>query len=336
MRGVAALLVVVLHSSDYFGAFHFHESFLAVDLFFALSGFVVAEAYQDRLSSGMRWREFMRLRLIRFYPLYLLGSALGLMKAMAMMRMGDNRMHFTPANTGGTVAFAVLMLPSPFMQDLYPLLPSAWSLGWELLVNAAYAVVRPWMGPGRMLIVMAVAGLSLLAALDRLGSVSCGLYLGWESAWMAASRVGFSFTAGLLIQRIPRCRWRLPPSVILAMVFLALTHDSGAFRAGYELAFVFLVSPALIYFGAGTEPRGGREARAYAFLGASSYAIYVLHEGLGQLLEGALKRFAHTPVQAAAPWGGLALVVGLVAVCAWLDRHYDGPLRHWLGRARKA
>lgn len=56
IRGVAALCIVVLHSPRLFGSAPVFLA-LAVDLFFALSGFVLTHAYEDRLRRGMTlWR----------------------------------------------------------------------------------------------------------------------------------------------------------------------------------------------------------------------------------------------------------------------------------------
>src|SRR5580704_15779260 len=53
IRGVGAVMIVVRHTGAYFGAFQPPESFLAVDLFFVLSGFVLTHAYRDRLEGEM-------------------------------------------------------------------------------------------------------------------------------------------------------------------------------------------------------------------------------------------------------------------------------------------
>ncbi len=78
MRGVAAILVVTRHGSQYIAPFVFPNSFLAVDLFFMLSGFVIAAAYDDRLRTGrLNSLRFMLVRYIRLWPLYLFGTLLG-------------------------------------------------------------------------------------------------------------------------------------------------------------------------------------------------------------------------------------------------------------------
>jgi peptidoglycan/LPS O-acetylase OafA/YrhL len=78
LRGIAALVVVQFHLHELFGRLIFPHGYLAVDFFFMLSGFVLRFAYQQRLDTGWSLSRFLRVRLIRLYPLYLLGLLLGL------------------------------------------------------------------------------------------------------------------------------------------------------------------------------------------------------------------------------------------------------------------
>src|SRR6185312_1216171 len=72
MHGIAAILIVVRHTAPIFGQNPFSESYLAVDLFFVLSGVVIANAYESKLLEGMEVAQFAKIRLIRLYPLYAL------------------------------------------------------------------------------------------------------------------------------------------------------------------------------------------------------------------------------------------------------------------------
>jgi peptidoglycan/LPS O-acetylase OafA/YrhL len=76
LRGVAALVVVVHHNHPMF-TWRPHHGYLAVDLFFVLSGFVLSYAYQDRLDRGWPTIKFLRARLVRLAPLYLLALLFG-------------------------------------------------------------------------------------------------------------------------------------------------------------------------------------------------------------------------------------------------------------------
>jgi len=78
LRGVAAISVMLMHYSENTVNPLFKNADIAVDLFFILSGFVLAHAYGARLAGGWSPWLFMRARIIRLYPLYLLGSLIGL------------------------------------------------------------------------------------------------------------------------------------------------------------------------------------------------------------------------------------------------------------------
>ena len=68
--GVAAALVLMRHSGDLWGGYPF-RNYLAVDLFFLLSGFVLAHAFEARLRDRrLSVSEFMAQRLLRIYPMF--------------------------------------------------------------------------------------------------------------------------------------------------------------------------------------------------------------------------------------------------------------------------
>ena len=65
LRGVAALMVLVFHVFDICSSNIIPHGYLAVDLFFVLSGFVIGYAYDDRWPQGLTAGQFFRRRLIR-------------------------------------------------------------------------------------------------------------------------------------------------------------------------------------------------------------------------------------------------------------------------------
>ena len=74
LRGLAACLVVLHHSPFCYGEQPVSlvaNSYLFVDFFFLLSGFVMCHAYGQRILSGMSMRDYVVLRLGRLYPLHL-------------------------------------------------------------------------------------------------------------------------------------------------------------------------------------------------------------------------------------------------------------------------
>ena len=73
LRGIAALLVVFLHvewPSHIASTTFIRNGYLAVDLFFILSGLVITANYGTRIVSVSDARRFMTLRFFRLYPLH--------------------------------------------------------------------------------------------------------------------------------------------------------------------------------------------------------------------------------------------------------------------------
>src|ERR1043165_8588900 len=89
LRGVCALSVVLFHAAD---LFHYGplmpHGFLAVDMFFILSGFVIAFRYEDALNRGLHLRAFLEARGRRLLPVYWLGAAFNIAVFIWMVSSG--------------------------------------------------------------------------------------------------------------------------------------------------------------------------------------------------------------------------------------------------------
>src|ERR1700754_1815377 len=77
MRGVAALSVLLYHWRPQLPWILFGSGYLAVDLFFLLSGFIIAHAYDEKLAKGLGFLDFLALRLMRLCPMLAFGTAIG-------------------------------------------------------------------------------------------------------------------------------------------------------------------------------------------------------------------------------------------------------------------
>jgi len=78
MRGVAAILVMLVHYYSDFYLRCLKNTFLAVDFFFVLSGFVIFHAYGEKLLNGLAASEYLARRVGRLYPMLALGLLIGL------------------------------------------------------------------------------------------------------------------------------------------------------------------------------------------------------------------------------------------------------------------
>lgn len=338
IRGAAALIVVVRHTSYFFG-WALPTSHLAVDLFFMLSGVVIANAYEARLHAGLSAGRFLLIRLIRLYPFYLLGSVLGLVPVLAA-RSGLPAQALQ-GDLSWTLGAAILMLPTLSGADLYPLDTPAWSLFFELVANLFYALILRSLS-GRLLLILILlcaAGLALVLGVTPGHS----LHGGFSPATMPAGafRVGFSFFVGVALYRHGHGVGNAPVSagdgarmraVILVGTVVALLAASPPvpLRAVYELVAVTMLFPLLIGL-AMRCPLSGSGARWAAVLGTLSYPVYVLHVPVARILNGVLAKGLHVPVEHWAPYAGLAFLALFLPACLLADRWYDGPARARLG-----
>lgn len=331
MRGLAALMVVLRHSSMYFGNFEPTDSYLAVDLFFGLSGFVLVHAYGARFDRGMTARQFMTERAIRLYPLYAAGLALALLVEVGALRAGR-----PAAMSGGQIAAAAaletFMLPAPGGRfgELFPLNLPCWSLLLELAANLAMVMLWRRMSHRWLATVVATAGVGLVFAAASSGPLEGGFT--WASLWIGVLRVVFSFSVGIIIyHQRNSVKLSLAPWLVLAIeAGLLLVRLPEAVRPWFDLSCIFVGFPALIAVAVQREPAVG--ARLFAFLGATSYAVYVLHHPMARLGHGMVLTFTGLEVSAFAPWSGVVFGCTLIILCWALDRIYDVPIRRWLRR----
>ena len=268
LRGSAALAVMFFHA-DAIALVRMPGGYLAVDLFFVLSGFVIAAAYLDnfaKLGAG----GFLKRRFARLYPTYAVGIVCAIGGAAIVALSRGEALGFGPIVT------ALLILPWPVAGYLFPIYPPAWSLFFEWVANLAMALSARWWGRAFAGTILLVFGGVVLATAIFDRQVSQGVY--WNGFGGGLARAAFSFTLGVVLQRLHAAN---PPRLI--MTRWALTLPVGLFvllaldpadRMWVDLICVFALFPALIWFGARLE---APNPWAMKLAGDASYPLYCLH-----------------------------------------------------------
>jgi peptidoglycan/LPS O-acetylase OafA/YrhL len=342
LRGSAAFLIVIFHLFNYSFGFHgpwalVKHAYLAVDFFFALSGFVVAYAYDDRWLR-MTTLQFFRIRLIRLHPLVVVGATLALLGYLLdpfskMMNRGPLSMVLLAYVT------SLLLLPSPPIagrhNESQALNGPAWSLMQEYLGNIAYALVLRRLRTITLSIVFTVSGLALIWVANSKGSLDGG----WDypNIWMAPLRLTVSFVLGLWLYRV-HDRIRMPKigllflSIVLVFCFqMPSFSKTGAlgWNGLYDAACVLLLFPLIILCGAHSDAGTGM-IRLCKFSGRLSYPLYITHIAFVYVLAGyAWTRHPGTAVIIA--W--IFVVLPLAIAVAWFFlTFFDEPVRAWLTR----
>ncbi|QQO13534.1 acyltransferase [Bradyrhizobium diazoefficiens] len=326
MRGIAAISVLLLHIGNWVEhRWIFSHGYLAVDFFFCLSGFVMAHAYGERLTSRMSFKEFALQRFIRLYPVILLGMTLGALYYTALVTLTRYPHPFGVNDIGIAFALNVFLIPfylvpSVVSIGIYPLNSPFWSIFFEIVANLIWARFLVRVPPTIMFGVAALLGLILFPFYERLEG---GALI--DQFWIGLLRVIVGFSAGLFVHKLfvdGRMREvAVNPFVLLAILF-ALFAMPNVVGVWYDMACTLLIFPSLVLFGARAKASG---KSVLEWLGAISYPLYGTHRPLclllifvvGPRLPGDLKVLA-TIV--------LSLVVS-IAVAHLIFDYFDEPIR---------
>ncbi|GHC89871.1 acyltransferase family protein [Novosphingobium pokkalii] len=342
LRGTAALMVVLFHIQGITVLWQgdkviLHHAPLAVDFFFALSGFVIGYAYDDRWGR-MSVGQFLRLRLVRLHPLVILGVLLGfasyLLDPWGAPEQAIALSRVVVALVMGLALIPTWPLPSRWT-DTHPLNGPCWSLLQEYLGNLAYALVlRHW--STRALGALAlVSGAGLAASGLALGSLDQGSY--WETLWMAPVRLCFPFVTGLWLYRVrdrlPQVRlgWPLLSAIMVGAMLLPIWPVVGGVKLNglYEAACVILLFPAMIVAGCHSQA-GALSGWLVRVCGRLSYPIYITHFPFLYVWMNYVAKAQPSSTRMLVI--GLALVPFLIAVAWAAEAAWDRPIRRWLAR----
>lgn len=303
LRGIAAICVMLFHAAPA-TPLPMTGGFLAVDLFFCLSGFVIAHAYADRLRAGMTLRAFTLRRVARLWTMVAVGAVLAI------------------ALHGGALS-TLLLLPDPRTAQLFAANPPLWSLLAEALVNLIFAAAvlhsRPsTVRAGTIVAVGAAAGV-LTLALGR-GAILSSSGVDWGSFPLGLARCLFGFGAGVLLHALWQRRgagqtttWLAALPLLAAVAVFWLLPESAGFAG---LAVIVLVVPLLTWAAARWQLPWAKGAD---LLGRLSYPLYCIHVPVLALHHGSLPERA---------W----LCTALIAAALVLERWYERPARRWLAR----
>jgi peptidoglycan/LPS O-acetylase OafA/YrhL len=338
IRGMVAIFVLTRHT-DSFWNFVLSRSYLGVDIFFVLSGFVIASAYEGKLQSGaMSKGRFALIRIIRLYPVYLLGMILGHAVATTGAHLNGDAKYGSLAEVGVSFALSLFFLPSHAGDSpvLFPGNGPCWSLFYELIVNFLYALFRPVLNtPVLTAILVATAVVMAGGTLSR-GTLNFGFNWSLVSIVGGGARAAFGIFAGVLLFRKGpiilaffdrRLGFAVSPWLAFFLIggILALP-SAGKLDPFIDLAAVFVLFPLLVLFS--TRGTAGKLQPVLLALGAASYPMYVLHVPLSE----ALSYVAGPMVERFVPLSGFLFVAVLFGSSLLIERIYDLPARRWLSK----
>ena len=271
LRALAALLVVTHHldfvPSRLVGPAWLLPGHTGVDIFFVISGFVMVHT-MARHPLGAT--DFMLNRIIRVAPLYWLTTL-----ALAGLSLVLHRLWATQLGRGYLIKSLLFIPYYNDLHGLFPLLIVGWTLNYEMFFYAVMVLAIALVGPS----IKQTVALVCIA----LGSLAV---LGWLTSFHTA--LGRFYTSDILLE--------FGDGMVLALAFqrglrVPAVAAVALLTGGFALLMAIVVTlpplrgltlglPALaVVAGAVSLEREGwvLRGRVLQLLGASSYALYLVH-----------------------------------------------------------
>ncbi len=278
LRGIAAMMVVFFHVNwdNHLTGFRlFRQSFLFVDLFFILSGFIIATVYGQNIRTSADVGKFMIRRFFRLYPLHM--ATLLFMVAMetskylaASQGLAPNSDLFAFQRTVPAIFINVAFLQGAGLLDTLSWNTPSWSISCEMIAYAAFAIMAAAGFIKRRLFWLMIG--SIISGYAYLITARGTLDITFD---LGVIRCLCGFFLGSLIARLPRTPI---PNWLAIIAMVAATVIIGCFAGPPEI----LVVPAfaiLVYAVRSDEGTFAKIllAKPLTFLGRISFSIYLTH-----------------------------------------------------------
>ncbi len=344
LRGIAALLVVLYHVELPNHLTHnsfVRHGYLAVDLFFILSGFVISSAYSRRIGDRRGASEFLWLRFFRVYPLHIaMLSAFVLFECVKFAAVWSGAIApgeqapFTGNNTVGALVTNLFMLQGLGITNGMTWNSVSWSISCEFAAYMLFAIVT-WSGLHRtrgFFVIGAIAGAAgfafIVATTGTLDVVSELALTRCLSGFLFGMLI-FRMASGSLGRRYARqsdfvvgASELLVISVLVLAMSLAPAPSQRGLTEAYPGMLLVTVAALVMTVAVFHLDRGPVSrillSRPVQFLGRISYSIYMVHIFIWLVFSIVLKRVFHLDLARAAdsmsPWIGDALVALQVAI----------------------
>lgn len=341
LRGMAIMLVIFSHywGSQWMTNLTVIESvaslrpvrqgWVGVQLFFLISGFVILMTI-ERCTSA---RQFIYKRWLRLFPAMAIATALTVAFNYSIQPI--EKFHNTPWYDAipGLIFVSPSLLQVIFQIDIDSLHRSFWTLYVEVGFYAVFGISYFFMGWKRaalLLLVLALAILSALPILMRLGVSGVGLRLVEPFDWLGI-KFYLWFASGIFFAKA-KSQSSTPLFILAILTGLAAALLVSPFPIPLTWDDRYPMIAALVFFAVAQRwqvLQAMLEWRPLLLVGAVSYPLYLIHETIGFGLLVLLKRYLPQIPNELLPIPIVALMIG---VAYWITRRAEPELRSLLER----
>jgi peptidoglycan/LPS O-acetylase OafA/YrhL len=311
LRGIAAITVMIFHYHMLTGSADlFSSCYLAVDFFFLLSGFVMAEVVESFDRTAADTWHFVVGRIRRVWPAMAVGSLIG---AGLYVLLGELPTFYALP----FLFFALISMPmlAGGNTAVFPLNVPQWSLLIELVANVFHISVFCEMSTRALSAVALIGWLGAAYLTQGLHSLDTGSVSGTLACGFM--RAAFAYPLGVVLSRSRRhfggthARWWLSPGLLLAgLLGPGLLQIS--YKGAIDLLIVATVFPAALIVAVATEVPAYL-ASIMKKSGGLSFPLYAIHY---PILDAGIQLSLRAPVNLRP-----AIIIGtfaLISAATWI------------------
>lgn len=314
LRGFAAMSVVISHWQHFYYSasqrridiadktvqplydllwpFYEYGAF-AVDLFFALSGFIFFCYYARKISNRtLSWRSFVLLRFSRLYPLHI--ATLVIVAALQLCYWGQNGVYFVyQSNDFGNFVLQLLFASNWFPKSPFSFNGPIWSVSIEILLYALFFLTcRLALNRAPFVALLSICGAFLSFKFDFIGRGLFSFFIGGLcfqlSDWINKLGENGRLRAQMSLVGVVTCTFAILGTDIFSHVVAAtvqLATDMFDKTVQTEIIKTFLVGwclkiavfPSTIIFLAISEQRLRPITSRLSWIGDITYSSYLIH-----------------------------------------------------------
>lgn len=271
-RGIAALLVVLLHATTGANTFYSENIFnnfwkfghIGVDFFFVLSGFIIFYVHNDDTPNRNSITTYIKKRLIRIYPPYLLITILLILIYNFFPNLSAN-------NRNISIFSSLTLIP---ITNYVPALNVAWTLMHEMLF---YCIFILFYFHKKVFIVFLTIWFFF---------ISVGSFFNYDGLFrtffLNAHNIEFMFgiISALVVKKKKASSAYLSFGIILLFTYIFFFYDifSSTFTTDNFKVRIYLgITFMLITIGLCSIEKKIKYPRFFVNIGTASYSIYLLH-----------------------------------------------------------
>lgn len=330
LRFFAAMLVVVTHATgsiaermlDMGSGQYWRPGLSGVDIFFVISGFVMATSSSRIIGRDDAWKHFMIRRIVRVVPLYWIATTAKIAAAIIFTKLAlHSRLDIS------YLLACYFFIPALNADgEVLPILTVGWTLSYEMFFYVIFALalrlkVLPIIFVACIFMVLSIVGIFRTAQWAPIITT-------FANPLILEFLMGMGVAA--VYRKVDRINVLIPITMIIVGMIALLTMDSSAMK----WRFLFWGIPAtsiVAGFVLAEHYLGKRIPSLFVKFGDSSYSLYLFHPFVVPLIVVLLiKAGINMPVLALIACILSSLLIGVLA-CKFIERPVIGYIQTKFG-----